>query len=250
MGEVVSHAASAETLRAAILELLAARKPGATICPSEAARLAFPERWRECMEGVRDVARALAEEGMIEIRQRGKVVSPHGPLRGPIRLAPRGGSKEGLEKGEATSDEPAFAPVQFAIAAALTGVIWMVQCVTYPQFLAISPSDFPAFHARYTSAIAYIVGPLMIAELALAGSSVWQSRRSRFRFQVGFAALLVVGLWGTTFFVQVPQHDLLSQGKSEETVRDLVAGNWIRTVLWSVRCLWLFALITTMKSEE
>lgn len=32
--------------------------------------------------------------------------------------------------------------VQVIVTAAMTGIIWMVQCVTYPQFLDMGVADF------------------------------------------------------------------------------------------------------------
>ncbi|MEM7696859.1 MAG: DUF3253 domain-containing protein [Verrucomicrobiota bacterium] len=72
-------------LRDAICELLKKRSPGKTICPSEAARKAFPEDWRDYMELTREVARDMSEEELIEICQGGEVVDP-AEAKGPIRL--------------------------------------------------------------------------------------------------------------------------------------------------------------------
>ncbi|HBP23744.1 MAG TPA: hypothetical protein DEA08_38945 [Planctomycetes bacterium] len=80
---------------AAILDLLARRRPGATICPSEAARALHEgegEGWRELLEPVRQAARRLRAQGELRVLQRGAEVDPRS-ARGPIRLAlPRSGS--------------------------------------------------------------------------------------------------------------------------------------------------------------
>jgi hypothetical protein len=73
-------------LSATILRLLHARRPSASICPSEVARATGRADWRDLMPAVRDAARALAAESVIEITQRGAVIAPDAPLRGPIRL--------------------------------------------------------------------------------------------------------------------------------------------------------------------
>lgn len=78
--------ATGKELEAVILDLLAQRKGGATICPSEVARKHFGEdAWREHMETVRQAARRLVAEGQIEITQKGKPVDPS-RAKGPIRL--------------------------------------------------------------------------------------------------------------------------------------------------------------------
>jgi hypothetical protein len=79
-----------------ILELLAHRDLGRTICVSEAARAvhrdatadrADPDSdgWRALMEPARQAARRLVDAGEIVITQRGQVVDP-ATARGPIRL--------------------------------------------------------------------------------------------------------------------------------------------------------------------
>jgi hypothetical protein len=76
-----------------IIELLDRRSDGATICPSDAARAADPEGWRELMEPVRRAARRLVTQDRVVITQGGEVVDP-GTATGPIRIrraAPDGG---------------------------------------------------------------------------------------------------------------------------------------------------------------
>ena len=75
-----------DALRAAILDLLSARGPGASICPSEAARAVGAGDWRELMEPARTAARALAREGRVRITQRDRVLGPDEQWRGPIRI--------------------------------------------------------------------------------------------------------------------------------------------------------------------
>ena len=72
-------------LRETILTLLEQRDPGKTICPSEAARRAFPQDWRAYMALTRRVAVNLAKTGSLEICQGGEAITPSS-LHGPIRL--------------------------------------------------------------------------------------------------------------------------------------------------------------------
>ena len=67
-----------------ILALLERRDAGRTICPSEAAR-ALAAEWRPLMQPVRDTAAAMADEGRLEVTQRGEVVDAR-TARGAIRL--------------------------------------------------------------------------------------------------------------------------------------------------------------------
>jgi hypothetical protein len=75
-----------ERIEATIVELLQARDPGKTICPSDAARaLGGDDGFRPLMEPVRARAREMVERGDLEITQRGEVVDPD-RIKGPIRL--------------------------------------------------------------------------------------------------------------------------------------------------------------------
>ena len=74
-----------EQLSTAILDLLAARAGGATICPSEAARQVGGEQWEALMEPARCAARRLVVANRIVITQQGRVVDPS-TAKGPIRL--------------------------------------------------------------------------------------------------------------------------------------------------------------------
>ncbi|MCL9998318.1 MAG: DUF3253 domain-containing protein [Erythrobacter sp.] len=72
----------------AILALLGQRAEGATICPSEAARLlAGPQGdWRAAMEAVHTAVDALAEQGAVRLSWRGAQMQKR---RGPYRIARR-----------------------------------------------------------------------------------------------------------------------------------------------------------------
>ncbi|GAB7066357.1 DUF3253 domain-containing protein [Mycobacterium hodleri] len=75
-----------QRLRTTILELARERGPEKTICPSDAARAIGGDDWRDLMDDARDVARDLARHGEVEISQKGTVLDPDEPWRGPIRI--------------------------------------------------------------------------------------------------------------------------------------------------------------------
>ncbi|WP_395308342.1 DUF3253 domain-containing protein [Mycobacterium sp. AMU20-3851] len=76
-------------LRRAILTLARERGPDKTICPSDAARAVGGEQWRDLMEDARALARELARRGEVEISQKGEVLDPDAPWRGPVRIRAR-----------------------------------------------------------------------------------------------------------------------------------------------------------------
>ncbi|MCP2678674.1 DUF3253 domain-containing protein [Maricaulaceae bacterium NA33B04] len=77
---------SEDRIEAAILALVEARGAGKCICPSEAAREAFPESWNDHMRHVRNAAVHLARQGQIVILRKGKPVDPE-DFKGVYRLA-------------------------------------------------------------------------------------------------------------------------------------------------------------------
>lgn len=72
-------------LEGVIVELLRARGRGRSICPSEAARAAGGDDWKNLMEPAREAARRLAARDVVEITQRGRVVDGS-TARGPVRV--------------------------------------------------------------------------------------------------------------------------------------------------------------------
>jgi hypothetical protein len=73
-------------LAAAIRTLLRHRDPDRTICPSDAARVVGGTGFRRLMPLARQVAAELADDGSLEVRQRGERVDLR-TVKGPVRLA-------------------------------------------------------------------------------------------------------------------------------------------------------------------
>ena len=116
----------------------------------------------------------------------------------------------------------------------LTGVIWTIQLVHYPSFHFIDKISFTNFHNFHERRISIIVMPLMILEL-ISSVALYFNDMSNHTFLLN---LIVVGLiWCSTFFIQVPIHNILSQKKDNTMIEKLVNTNWIRTFLWSMRML-------------
>ena len=116
----------------------------------------------------------------------------------------------------------------------LTGVIWTIQIVHYPSFHYIDKLSFTNFHHFHERRISIIVMPLMILEL-ISSVALYFNDMSNHTFLLN---LIIVGLiWCSTFFIQVPIHNILSQKKDNMMIEKLVNTNWIRTFLWSMRML-------------
>ncbi|MFW3173097.1 DUF3253 domain-containing protein [Geodermatophilus sp. CPCC 206100] len=74
-----------DRLERTIEALLDARRDGASICPSEAARAVDPAGWRDLMPAARAAAGRLAAGGRAEVTQGGTVVDVS-TARGPVRV--------------------------------------------------------------------------------------------------------------------------------------------------------------------
>ena len=131
----------------------------------------------------------------------------------------------------------------------LVGLIWMVQVVHYNLFDRVGESGFIQYETDHANLITPIVAPPMLIEMATAGLLLVSAPPGlpRWIFIVGFVA--VIGIWLSTFLIQVPCHNRLLSGFNEVDYRRLVGSNWIRTFLWTVRgALMLYAagrLMTT-----
>jgi hypothetical protein len=73
-------------LAATMRALLQHRRPESTICPSDAARVAGGQSWRDLMDTAREVAAELSRKGIVAVRQHGNDVEPSAAV-GPIRIA-------------------------------------------------------------------------------------------------------------------------------------------------------------------
>lgn len=135
-------------------------------------------------------------------------------------------------------------PIQLALSAMMTGIIWQIQLLTYPQFLKIPHSAFPDYHQAHTWRMAWLVMPVMVAELALAFSSVWIDANA---FTVSALALVLIA-WGSTGCIQVPLHNRLSNGYDEKTICSVIRTNWIRTLAWTTRTLLLCWNVAVLRS--
>jgi len=113
----------------------------------------------------------------------------------------------------------------------LTVLIWIVQLVVYPSFLHFSKTDLVRWHRKYTARIAWIVIPLMLGQLMITGWQVYQTPS----IYSGISFVVVLFLWGFTFSHFAPLHGKISASKhTNDTLRRLVARNWVRTAAWSL----------------
>ena len=134
--------------------------------------------------------------------------------------------------------------LNFALAAYLTGLVWVVQVVTYPAFSRVGKAEFARYHAAHTRGMGWVVAAPMVLELGLAGWLAWAA------WPVWSAATalgqlaLVIGIWLATFLIAVPFHNRLeAHGFDYIAIDGLTRLNWLRTLAWTARAVWLGALV-------
>ena len=123
--------------------------------------------------------------------------------------------------------------INLLVSGILAGLIWIIQLVHYPAFLFIDPLQFFAFHEHHTHFMGIIAAPLMLGELVL---SLYLAVNNR-KFIIPL--ILVILIWISTFYIQVPLHGQLENEVQVETINKLIDTNWIRTFLWTCKAILL-----------
>lgn len=123
----------------------------------------------------------------------------------------------------------------------MTGLIWFVQVVHYPQFFAVGAGVFPTYHKQHMRLTTLVVAPAMLLEAATAMALlVWRPASAEMWMLWTGVALLGV-IWISTTILQVPQHRRLAAEFCGTTCRTLCRGNWVRTIAWTARAALMFA---------
>ena len=119
----------------------------------------------------------------------------------------------------------------------MTGVIWVIQIVHYPSFHFIEKELYTAFQKFHMNKISIIVMPIMLAEL-ITGIMLFLDKSSKSPF-LTISIIILVLIWLITGVFFSKAHNELIAGYQELVVNQLVAMNWIRTLLWTLRLLLL-----------
>ena len=123
----------------------------------------------------------------------------------------------------------------FCVSWALVGLIWLIQLNHYPSFRFISEENWSEFHKHHTRSISFVVIPLMLSELyfVIRLLIVQQDINSIILF------MLILVIWMNTFLQAVPLHNKLAFAKNVSLINKLVQINWVRTILWTVKGIFL-----------
>ena len=112
----------------------------------------------------------------------------------------------------------------------MSGGIWFVQIVHYPLFALVADQALGRYEKKHVLRTGWVVGPLMVAE-GLTPFWLAAMPPAEFgRFVRGAGVALLIGIWCSTWFLQVPAHARLEQVFEEPVHRRLVRTNWLRRI--------------------
>lgn len=129
----------------------------------------------------------------------------------------------------------------------MTGLIWFVQVVHYPLFAKVGAEGFASYERSHAQLTTWVVAVPMLVELATACGLLALRPANVSRLEAWIGVSLVVAIWASTWLLQVPRHNQLAAGFDGQAHHALVVTNWIRTLAWSVRGL--FVLVWLARSH-
>ena len=93
----------------------------------------------------------------------------------------------------------------------MVGLIWLIQAVHYPLFANIPAAAFPDYERQHTHRTTWVVIGPMLLELFSALLLWWSPPPGLSSTLLGTTLGLLVLIWASTFWLQVPQHLRLSE---------------------------------------
>ncbi|MGC6510168.1 MAG: hypothetical protein ACON4U_17240 [Myxococcota bacterium] len=124
----------------------------------------------------------------------------------------------------------------------MTGLIWFVQLVHYPLHGHVGSDAFLEYQAYHVQWTGLAVGPAMLIEAVGALLLVVTPPLNIPSWQLWLGLALVIVIWASTAFLQVPLHNTLQQSFDSVAHKQLVGTNWIRTLAWSARAILILVI--------
>ena len=120
----------------------------------------------------------------------------------------------------------------------MVGVIWVIQLVHYPSFHFVELKQYTTFQRFHMARISYVVIPAMLTELFTLILVVISM--DQIDILVLASAILLIFIWLMTAVFFSGVHQKLTLGYDQTVVDKLVKLNWGRTLLWTLRLLFIF----------
>ena len=123
-----------------------------------------------------------------------------------------------------------FLFVHLLSTAVMFGIVWFVQIIHYPLFAVVEEKNFSLFEKEHVRLTKFLIMPAMLLELGT-GILLPFLASSELLDLYWFNLLLLLGIWVSTFLIQVPLHSTLTAVKDNRVIRRLVQSNWIMDIL-------------------
>jgi hypothetical protein len=129
----------------------------------------------------------------------------------------------------------------------MAGVMWFVQLAYYPNLAAVGEESFVSYQREHVRRITRVAWTLLFLELISGTLLTFLGFRGVPAAVLAANLALIIAIWCSTWFVQVPLHHKLEQGWDRELHRRLVSTNWFRTFVYTMRglivlyALWIVA---------
>ena len=125
----------------------------------------------------------------------------------------------------------------------MTGIMWFVQLAYYPNLEAIGGEAFTRYEREHVRRITKAAWTMLLIELLSGLALLFWPLHPEIRSLLAINFLLLLVIWYSTWFIQVPLHKQLEQGFDRQLIRRLVRSNWLRTVCYSLRLLVILAIL-------
>jgi hypothetical protein len=135
--------------------------------------------------------------------------------------------------------------LHFVVTCVMAGIMWFVQICYYPNLAAVGRDAFISYQKEHIRRITRIAWTMLFVELITAIVLVCVPHSRWVWAGLIVNLVLLLGIWWSTFFVQVPLHQLLEQGWDEAAHLRLVRTNWFRTVVYTLRGAVVIAVLWT-----
>lgn len=126
----------------------------------------------------------------------------------------------------------------------MVGLIWTIQLVHYPLFLDVGAAEFPGYERAHTKRMGTLLVVPAILEIATAAALVFTRPAGVPLSLIVAAGGLLVIIWTATGLVHAKIHGALVTGYDAALITRLVASNWWRTALWTLRGVTVAAMLT------
>lgn len=123
------------------------------------------------------------------------------------------------------------------------GNMWFVQLAYYPNLAAVGREAFVGYQQQHIRRVTAVAWTMLTIELVTGLMLVGTPPAPAPRWVLLVNAGLILAIWWSTWFVQVPLHRRLEQGWDEAAHRRLVQTNWFRTAVYTMRGLLVVYLL-------